>query len=129
MDSQQLLALVRLKDSQLVLTCCKEERSPTFAVIQPANHFPLGLVPHQQVALHRPEQDRFATASEYGAKILPLFTQSVSIRGIDLLNLALVIRLLNSYQMNPSSGLGDQCMCARPIDVQVVSTVNCQLAL
>ena len=93
-------------------------------MIQPTNHLPLGLIPHEQVALHGPEQDRFAATGERGANVLPLFTRRVSVRGIDLLDLALVIRLLDSHQVGPSTGLGDQCMRARPINVQVVSAIR-----
>ena len=98
-----------------------KERPPTFVVIQPAYHLPLGLIPHQQVALCRPKQDRLAGAGEYGSKILPLFTPRVTVRGIHLLNLSLVIRLLDSHQMSPPSRLRHQCVCAQPIDIQVVS--------
>ena len=107
----------------------KKKRPPTVAVIQPTNHFALGLVPYQQVAVGRPKQDRLAATGEYCAEILPLFARSVAIRGIHLLDLALVIRLLDSYQMRPSACLRHQRMCAWPIDVQVVSASCRQLTL
>lgn len=82
-------------------------------------------VPHQQVAVSHAEQDRSVSVGKDSiGYLLTAVDGRFFVGSVDLFYFSLVVHLLDTHQMGPTTRLGHQSMRTRGIDIQVQSVRN-----